>query len=114
MSKSFVFPGQGSQHTSMGKDLYDNHAVVRELFERANELLGFRITDVMFNGTDEDLRATRVTQPAVFLHSVAAFMVNTIEQPQMVAGHSLGEFSALVACGAPTSTATDRWLSPAR
>lgn len=100
MSKSFVFPGQGSQHTSMGKDLYDNHAVVRELFERANELLGFRITDVMFNGTDEDLRATRVTQPAVFLHSVAAFMVNTIEQPQMVAGHSLGEFSALVACGA--------------
>ena len=100
MSKSFVFPGQGSQHTSMGKDLYDNHAVVRELFERANELLGFRITDVMFNGTDEELRATRVTQPAVFLHSVAAFMVNTIEQPQMVAGHSLGEFSALVACGA--------------
>lgn len=100
MSKSFVFPGQGSQHTSMGKDLYDNHAVVRELFERANELLGFRITDVMFNGTDEDLRATRVTQPAVFLHSVAAYMVNTIEQPQMVAGHSLGEFSALVACGA--------------
>ena len=100
MSKSFVFPGQGSQYTSMGKDLYDNHAVVRELFERANELLGFRITDVMFNGTDEDLRATRVTQPAVFLHSVAAFMVNTIEQPQMVAGHSLGEFSALVACGA--------------
>ena len=100
MIKSFVFPGQGSQHTSMGKDLYDNHAIVRELFERANELLGFRITDVMFNGTDEDLRATRVTQPAVFLHSVAAFMVNTIEQPQMVAGHSLGEFSALVACGA--------------
>ena len=100
MTKSFIFPGQGSQYISMGKDLYDNHAVVRDLFERANELLGFRITDIMFTGTDEELRATRVTQPAVFLHSVAAFMVNTVEQPDMVAGHSLGEFSALVACGA--------------
>ena len=84
----------------MGKDLYDNHEVARDLFERANELLGFRITDIMFGGTDDELRATRVTQPAVFLHSVAAFMVNTVEQPDMVAGHSLGEFSALVACGA--------------
>jgi [acyl-carrier-protein] S-malonyltransferase len=84
----------------MGKDLYDNYPVARDLMERANELLGFRITDIMFGGTDEELRATRVTQPAVFLHSVAAFMVNTIEQPDMVAGHSLGEFSALVACGA--------------
>ena len=100
MAKSFIFPGQGSQFIGMGKDLYDNHEVARELFERANELLGFRITDVMFGGTDEELRATRVTQPAVFLHSVAAFMVNTVEQPAMVAGHSLGEFSALVACGA--------------
>ena len=98
--KSFVFPGQGSQFIGMGKDLYDNHEVARELFERANDLLGFRITDIMFGGTDEELRATRVTQPAVFLHSVAAFMVNTVEQPEMVAGHSLGEFSALVACGA--------------
>ena len=100
MAKSFIFPGQGSQFIGMGKDLYENHEVARDLFERANELLGFRITDVMFGGTDEELRATRVTQPAVFLHSVAAFMVNTVEQPAMVAGHSLGEFSALVACGA--------------
>ena len=100
MAKSFIFPGQGSQFVGMGKDLYENHEVARDLFERANELLGFRITDVMFGGTDEELRATRVTQPAVFLHSVAAFMVNTVEQPAMVAGHSLGEFSALVACGA--------------
>ncbi len=98
--KSFVFPGQGSQFTGMAKDLYENHATVRNLFEHANELLGFRITDVMFSDTDEELRATRVTQPAVFLHSVAAFIVNTVEKPQMVAGHSLGEFSALVACGA--------------
>ena len=100
MAKSFIFPGQGSQFIGMGKDLYENHEVARDLFERANELLGFRITDVMFGGTDDELRATRVTQPAVFLHSVAAYMVNTVEQPAMVAGHSLGEFSALVACGA--------------
>lgn len=100
MKKSFVFPGQGSQFKGMCQDLYDNHSAIRDLLERANELLGFRITDVMFGGTDEELRATRVTQPAIFLHSVAAFMVNTVEKPDMVAGHSLGEFSALVACGA--------------
>lgn len=98
--KAFVFPGQGSQYTGMGKNLYEQYPMARDLFEEANTILGFRITDVMFNGTDEELRATRVTQPAVFLHSVIAHMVNTIEEPQMVAGHSLGEFSALVAAGA--------------
>ena len=96
--KAFVFPGQGAQFVGMGKDLYDNSPMAFELFEKANELLGFRITDLMFNGTDEDLRQTKVTQPAIFLHSVLlAKTLGDSFKPDMVAGHSLGEFSALVA-----------------
>ena len=100
MLKAFVFPGQGSQFPGMCKDLYDAHAEAREMFQAADRLLGFSLTDEMFNGTADDLKQTKVTQPAVFLHSVVAQRLMTIEKPDMVAGHSLGEFSALVACGA--------------
>ena len=100
MSKAFVFPGQGSQFPGMCKDLYDAHSEAREMCQTANRLLGFSLTDVMFEGTSDDLKQTKVTQPAVFLHSVVAQRLMTIETPNMVAGHSLGEFSALVACGA--------------
>ena len=100
MAKAFVFPGQGSQFPGMCKDLYDAHVEAREMCQAADRLLGFSLTDVMFNGTADDLKQTKVTQPAVFLHSVVAQRLMTIEKPGMVAGHSLGEFSALVACGA--------------
>jgi len=97
--KAYVFPGQGAQFTGMGKDLYESSAIAKELFDKANDILGFRITDIMFEGTAEQLKETKVTQPAVFLHSV--ILAKTIENfnPEMVAGHSLGEFSALVANG---------------
>ena len=101
--KTFVFPGQGAQYVGMGKDLYDHSPKARELFERANKILGFRITDLMFNGNEEDLKQTKVTQPAIFLHSVIlAKTLGDSFKPEMVAGHSLGELSALVANGVLT------------
>lgn len=96
--KAYVFPGQGAQYVGMGKDLYEKYSAAKELFKRANKILGFRITDIMFDGTDDDLKETKVTQPAIFLHSVVlAKMLKDDFKPDMVAGHSLGEFSALVA-----------------
>ena len=101
--KAYVFPGQGAQFIGMGKDLYDNSSVAKDLFEQANEILGFSITDIMFSGTDEELKQTKVTQPAIFLHSVIlAKCLGESFQPDMVAGHSLGELSALVANGCLT------------
>lgn len=101
--KAFVFPGQGAQFVGMGKDLYDNNPLAKQLFEKANDILGYRITDIMFSGTDDELKQTKVTQPAVFLHSViSALCLGDDFKPSMTAGHSLGEFSALVAAGALT------------
>lgn len=101
MKKAYVFPGQGSQYVGMGKDLYEQNALAKDLFDKANDILGYKITDIMFEGTDEDLKQTKVTQPAVFLHSViSALCLGEEFKPDMVAGHSLGEFSALVAAGA--------------
>src|SRR6185312_2806463 len=101
MKKAYVFPGQGAQFKGMGKDLYEGYVSAKELFEKGNSILGYRITDIMFEGSDEDLKQTKVTQPAIFLHSVVlASMLADNFKPDMVAGHSLGEFSALTAAGA--------------
>lgn len=98
--KAFVFPGQGAQFSGMGKELYESYPIAREMFEKANDILGFRITDIMFNGSDEELRQTKVTQPAIFIHSVILSVCHHDFTPSMVAGHSLGEFSALVSAEA--------------
>ncbi len=100
MKHAFIFPGQGAQFTGMGKHFYDANEDSKALFEEANDILGFRISDTMFTGTDNDLKKTNITQPAIFIHSVAAFKSSNTAKPDMVAGHSLGEFSALVASGA--------------
>ncbi len=100
MKHAYIFPGQGAQFPGMGKNLYETNAKAKDLFEQANTILGFRISDIMFSGTEEELKQTKVTQPAVFLHSVITFMVHPDLKPDMTAGHSLGEFSALVAAGA--------------
>src|SRR4030095_4733054 len=99
MKHAYIFPGQGSQFPGMGKEYYDNSVFAKKLFEQANEVLGFRISDIMFNGSEEDLKPTNVTQPAVFLYSIIAYKSIDGAKPDMVAGHSLGEFSALVANG---------------
>src|SRR5690348_1589424 len=99
MKHAFVFPGQGAQFPGMGKNHYDNSSFAKKIFEQANEILGFRISDVMFNGTEEDLKQTKITQPAIFLHSIIDYRTIENAKPDIVAGHSLGEFSALVANG---------------
>ena len=110
--KAYVFPGQGAQFVGMGKDLYENHPIAKEYFEKANEILGFRITDIMFAGTDEELKQTKVTQPAVFLHSViSALCLGDAFQPEMVAGHSLGELSALTAASCLSKMVCALWPS---
>ena len=109
--KAYVFPGQGAQFAGMGKDLYDSKPLAKELFDKANDILGYSITDIMFNGTDEQLKETKITQPAVFLHSViSALCLGDEFTPAMVAGHSLGEFSALVAAGALSFEDGLRWV----